>query len=317
MLRRATAARYSAWSLRETPAHLKRRWFRPCRDGFELDARLRAEVRFRQYNVADDDPLLWRSAGYDIVCCRNLLMYLTPPVAAGLVRRMTTALAPGGCLFLGHTDTLGSRPDGLQPQHTHDTFYYRRTEPGRPAVTARPSITAPALPPVPGKAFDRDRIVSLLRSERFEEALERVEADLPDRPEPRDLLLYGVALVQAGRLAAAEALSHRLLELDALYADVHQLLGVCHEGMAAGREAEGYYRLAAYLDKAFAMPRLRLGLRLRRQGDARTAARDLSAALDLLRGERDERIVLFGGGFGRAALVGLCRSELDRCGVSR
>ena len=33
--------------------------------------------------------------------------------------------------------------------------------------------------------------------------------------------------------------------------------------------------------------------------------------------ERDERLVLFGGGFGRISLVALCRTELDACGASR
>ena len=76
--------------------------------------------------------------------------------------------------------------------------------------------------------------------------------------------------------------------------------------------AIGHYRLAAYLDPGFAMPRLRLGLLARRRGDDRAAAAELDRALHLLRDERDDRIVLFGGGFGRIALTALCRAELRR-----
>jgi chemotaxis protein methyltransferase CheR len=81
--------------------------------------------------------------------------------------------------------------------------------------------------------------------------------------------------------------------------------------------AIGHYRLAAYLDPAFAMPRLRLGLLARRRGDDRTAVGDLDRALHLLRAERDDRLAMFGGGFGRIALSTLCRSERDACGSRR
>jgi chemotaxis protein methyltransferase CheR len=65
------------------------------------------------------------------------------------------------------------------------------------------------------------------------------------------------------------------------------------------------------------MPRLRLGLLARRRGENRIAGPELDRALTLLRQERDERIALFGGGFGRIALTALCRTELDACGAYR
>jgi chemotaxis protein methyltransferase CheR len=112
-------------------------------------------------------------------------------------------------------------------------------------------------------------------------------------------------------------LCRRLLDVDGLYADAHHQLAVCLEGGAAVDVAIGHYRLAAYLDPDFAMPRLRLGLLARRRGENRIALPELDRALGLLRRERDERIALFGGGFGRIALTTLCRAELDACGAYR
>jgi chemotaxis protein methyltransferase CheR len=125
-----------------------------------------------------------------------------------------------------------------------------------------------------------------------------------------------VVLAQAGRLPEAEAAGRRLLDLDALSSDGHHLLGVCHEDREAG-VATAQYRMAAHLDPGFAMPRLRLGVVFRRRGDCRTAATELDRALLLLRAETDERITLFGGGFGRSALTTLCRAERDACEVRR
>jgi chemotaxis protein methyltransferase CheR len=317
MLREAAAGRYSAWSLRETPDAVRRRWFRPHDDGYDLDPRIKASVRFRRHNVADDDPALWRPGQYDVVFCRNLLMYLTPATRIALVRRMIAALAPGGFLFLGHTDSLGSRPEGLEPMHSQHAFYYRRTTPDAPRPAPpepAPRRRIPGPPPGPGL---HERAVALLAAERFGAALAIVEAGLGDRPHPHDLLLYGVLLAQAGQLDQAETVCRRLLDADGLNADAHHLLAVCLEGNSAVEAAIGHYRLAAYLDATFAMPCLRLGLLARRRGDHRSAGPKLDRALSLLREESEERIVLFGGGFGRLALTALCQAELDPIRVHR
>jgi chemotaxis protein methyltransferase CheR len=164
--------------------------------------------------------------------------------------------------------------------------------------------------PPPPQAPD---ILGLIRDERFAEALAASESTT--RSEPREVLLHANLLAQAGRLAEAEIDVRRLLDVDGLYADAHHLLGVCLEGGAAVDVAIGHYRLAAHLDPAFAMPRLRLGLLSRRRGDDRAAAAELERALPLLGEEREERIALFGGGFGRTSLTALCRAERDASGV--
>jgi chemotaxis protein methyltransferase CheR len=316
VLRKAAAASYSGWSLRETPDDIRERWFRPHDGRYDLDPEIKAGVRFRQYNVADEDPALWRPEQYDVVFCRNLLMYLNPHTQAALITRVTEALAPGGFLFLGHTDSLGSRPPGLEPMHSHHTFYYRRPVAAAPVVlpasAARRRVLTPAI-----RHDLYERAKGLLAAERFGAALDVVEAGLSDHPQARDQLLQGVLLAHAGRVPGAETVARRLLETDGLYADAHHLLAVCLEDGTSAEAAIGQYRLAAYLDAGFAMPRLRLGLLARRRGDHRAAGPELDRALLLLWDESDERIALFGGGFGRIALTTLCRSELDAIGVRR
>jgi chemotaxis protein methyltransferase CheR len=319
MLRKAGRARYSGWSLRETPPGVRERWFHPVDDEFQVADEIRALVLFARTNVADDDPDLWATGQYDVIFCRNLLMYLTRPVAASLIGRMTAALTPGGYLFLGHTDSLGNRPDGLEPLHDHRAFYYRRL------TTADAPVPRPAPPPERHRrpvrpVTDEDaynRAIGLLQADRFGDALELITTRLPGRSQPRDTLLHGVLLVQTGRLDEAAVVARRLADADGLNADAHLLLGLCLEGGQSVDEAIAQYRVAAFLDPAFALARLRLGQLARRRGEDRPAAADLERALGLLPRERSERIILFGGGFGRMALTMLCRSELDACGAHR
>jgi chemotaxis protein methyltransferase CheR len=62
------------------------------------------------------------------------------------------------------------------------------------------------------------------------------------------------------------------------------------------------------------MPRLHLGLLARRARDSETALRELGHALILLKREDTSRILLFGGGFNRDALITLCGSARRECG---
>ncbi len=313
-LRVAAAGRYSRWSLRETPAAAQHRWFQAVAEGVEIDERLRGRVRFLEYNAANDDALLFAPDTYDVVFCRNLLMYLTPETVAAAVARITRALAPGGYLFLGHTDTLGSRPTALTVQHTHGTFYYQKAAavpPAAPTPDPRPARQVPTRTPRAARPGQRDQVLHLLREERFGAALDVLDGiDTAEADRPDVMLVRGAVLAHLGDTGRAAAVCRRLLDRDALNPDAHHLLAECLEGDGDPAAALEHRRMAAHLDAGFAMPRLRLGLLARRRGDLRTAERELDRAVTLLRHESDERILLFGGGFGRGALIALCHAEL-------
>ncbi|GAA2526440.1 CheR family methyltransferase [Pilimelia columellifera] len=341
MLRRAVAATYSAWSLRETPPAARQRWFQPYGHDFQVAEAVRQHVVFQHHNITEDEPVVWRRGAYDVIFCRNVLMYLRPEAAEGVVARMTRALAPGGFLFLGHTDSLGGRPSGLRVRHSDDAFYYQRPPdtappsagavdpPGPPGLWhavpaavpgARPAASGAVQPGPDIEASQPARwreVLELVRQERFAEALGRV-AELtgagPDGLTPA--LLRAFLLAQTEDRPAAEAACRALLGSHRADADAHHLLAMCAEDDDPAGAAERY-RLAATLDPDFAMPWLRMGVLARRRGDPQAMRLDLERAIALLASEREQRILLFGGGFGRQALRSLCRAELDASGARR
>ncbi|MBV8464536.1 MAG: chemotaxis protein CheR, partial [Burkholderiales bacterium] len=85
MLERARRARYSSWSLRELSPELLERWFVPEGQGFALVPDITSSVSFEQLNLANDDAAFWQPARFDIIFCRNLLMYFTPAQAQAAV----------------------------------------------------------------------------------------------------------------------------------------------------------------------------------------------------------------------------------------
>ena len=158
-------------------------------------------------------------------------------------------------------------------------------------------------------------VLDLLRQERFTEALGIVDAMPPESGRDHDvLLLRAVLLAHGGLFTGAEDACRRLLEVDELNAGAHYLLALCREAAGDQTAAVHHDQVAAYLDPGFAMPRLHLGLLARRTGQEATARHELVQALVLLQREDASRVLLFGGGFGRQALVTLCGAELSRCG---
>ena len=168
------------------------------------------------------------------------------------------------------------------------------------AARRAPSSPAPLAP-----AMD------LMRRERFDEAL----AALAPEDEGADaLLLRASLLVVSGDGPAAERVCARLLAVDELNAGAHYIMALCRDHAGDPSQAMAHDRAAIHLDPGFSMPHLHLGLLSRRSGDAETARRELELALGLLAREDVARIVLFGGGFGRDGLIGVCRGELAACG---
>ena len=184
-------------------------------------------------------------------------------------------------------------------------------------LTAPQPRLGPA-PPTVGVTDRRSEMqpaLELMQQERFVQALEAIDR-LPSHWElDRDrLLLRAVLLTHGGRLEEAEAVCRTLLQLDELNAGAHYVVALCREGVGDWEGAAEQDRMASYLDRSFAMPRLHLGL-LARKRDHRTEARhELAQAIALLQREEPARVLFFGGGFGREALIALCEAELRSCG---
>jgi chemotaxis protein methyltransferase CheR len=183
------------------------------------------------------------------------------------------------------------------------------------ARDSRPSHPAPVPERANGAGWDLRPAVEMLRQERFADALSLLQALPADSRIDSDAqLLRAVVLTNGGRLSEAEAVCAEILSEDDLHAGAHYLVALCREHVGDRHAALEHDQVATYLDAGFAMPRLHLGLLARRAGEADRAKRELERALALLASEDASRILLYGGGFSREALITLCRAELQTCG---
>ncbi len=302
-LRRAALGEYGAWQLRDVPDEVKARAFHRRGKGFVLVDGIRARLSFEQRNLCEDDAALWSPGRFDVIFCRNVVIYFAPEPRRALIERLVRALAPGGYLFLGEAEPLRAPPPLLERCHARGAFYHRKRE-GAPAEIAQAS------------AIDADlsAILELFREERFADA-ERVLSRVPASQQSAALLLvHAEVLVNMGRHAEAEALGRRVIAERPRDAGAHFLLAVCREKLGDPAGARRGHEATIRLDPGFALAHLHLGRLAREAGDVVTARREIGKALDLLATEDAARLLLFGGGFPREALLDLCRSQLRGLG---
>lgn len=320
---RARAARYSNWALRTTSDDLRQRYFRPAGAGHELVDEVRRAATFEVRNLFEEDPSFWRPGSFDVIVCRNVLIYFSQRRISSAIERLASALAPGGFLFLGHSEVVHVLPAELTLLHTHGTFcHVRREASGLPASPSGPDDAPPmvavdsALPqPPPPHAIDRRAALDLFRTERFSEALALLDRGPPSLSTDAEmLLLRAVILTNQGKVASAEAACDAVLALDLRNASARYLLAMCRTQLGDTEAAAAHHRGAITIDPSFAMSHLQLGILARRRGDREAARAALHAALRLFEHEDAPTLDLLSGGFSRRALIQMCCHELAACG---
>jgi chemotaxis protein methyltransferase CheR len=218
MLDRARRGRYTPWSLRATPLEAQERWFRAANGHFELDEAVRSAVTFEERNLMQEDPAFWGPGAFDLIFCRNVLIYFSPEAVRAAVARFAGALAPGGHLFLGDAENLRAHSHDFHLHHTHDTFYYQVRDPAEPRRPAPPlpPRTASAAPDLPPLVDPDASWVSAIHG-----AAERIErlGHASRDPGPAGRAAAVVAPAVAWDLAGA----HRLLQ-EERYAEAHATL---------------------------------------------------------------------------------------------
>jgi chemotaxis protein methyltransferase CheR len=122
VLSRAEAGRYSSETLQRVPADLAP-LLKAEVNGPEvrMPQQLKRWLTFRQLNLIEPWPF---SGQFDVIFCRNVLIYFDAPTKADVIDRMTQVLKPGGWLYLGHSESLSQPHPALEL--TGRTTYRRR-----------------------------------------------------------------------------------------------------------------------------------------------------------------------------------------------
>jgi chemotaxis protein methyltransferase CheR len=282
----ASAGQYRERAVRALGAPQRDRYLDRRADGsYLVGERLRRLVRFRRHNLVLDPIPPPGEAGFDLILCRNVLIYFEQPLAARIIESLERSVPPGGQLLLGASDAL---------QLTTVRASSARAAPAQPGP-ARPGPVPAGLvpqsrpPAKPAAARPRDQrlAASLDAASRGDRdgALAQVAALLAQDPLDADAhFISGLVILEAGEPARAAAALRRALYADATFTLAAFTLGRAYDALgdesAARRAFEQVLRtldpddhrhdvILAQVDLGdiAAACRVRLAVRPRRTGD--------------------------------------------------
>lgn len=125
-LTRGKAGRYSQFEIqRGLPVRRMVEWFENVDNDWVAKPELVRRVQFRQQNLTADPP---PPGKFDIILCRNVMLYFSLPLRRQVFDRLATAIRPGGLLVLGAGETVIGLTDHFTPSEVFRGFY-RAVEP--------------------------------------------------------------------------------------------------------------------------------------------------------------------------------------------
>jgi chemotaxis protein methyltransferase CheR len=120
-LARARAGRFSQFEIqRGLPIRRMMRWFDAAGGDWAAKPELMRQISFRRINlVADALP----PGKFDVVLCRNVLLYLSPTLRRQVLDRLAGVMRPGGLLVLGAGETVIGQTEAFRPSQEYRGLY--------------------------------------------------------------------------------------------------------------------------------------------------------------------------------------------------
>lgn len=309
-LKRAESGLFGPWALRALSEETVKHYFDPAGTRTWLLKRpYRSMVRFERQNILDllspAAPLQWTD--FDIILCRNVLIYFSPEAAMRLVEELRTRLHTGGSLILGHAEAgLTSLVPDIRDGTLPSEFRSAMSPVGSLAPIALEwAGTAPATEP--------EGVVSWPPrsppATGFEGVPAREVAADQEHSLDQDIDLLK-RLADAGDYKAAVEVSARLLARRDAPPLAYYLKAVLCQVTDDAAAAETALRQALYLDRNFVLAHHRVGLLALAAGRAGSGRRSMQTAFRLAARLPQEQELLGGDGLRAGEFVAMASAQL-------
>ena len=277
-LGRAKSGVYTKGSFRGDDLSFRKRYFEPKGDAYQLNAGVRKKARFIKGNVLDDS-LFMDQGPYDIIFCRNLLIYLSSEAKRRVFETLNQLLARRGILFLGHAERQAAIDWGFAGIPEFGVFACRKERRKRqnrtePAVHVQPQPCQELFE----KAGKRLRSPSgshlpVAIGEAFQP---KVLGEQPDGrgslEDQKDLFNEARRLADEGSLLSALEICETFLREHPVHVQAHFLMGLILEALDNEERAEEFFNKAIYLDPNHYESLNHLSFVVEHRGDRKRAA---------------------------------------------
>jgi len=265
---KALYAVYGKNSFREGSLSLCGRYFQKTETGYSLDESVRRTVTFHNGNILDGRFM--RALGtFDVIFCRNLLIYLDTESQESTVRLLSGMLKSDGMLFVGHAESGRLWKDLFTSERYPMAFAYRKFNDDRRA--REPVALGKKAAPEPGvrapKRERRRKPTYPPRRASEEKAPETMPTD------EKYALKAAHELADTGRMKEAKAECEAYLREHGASAQAYFILGLISDTGEDKGAANDFFKKALYLEPDHYEALVHLSLLMEEQGDAAGAER--------------------------------------------
>ena len=252
-LQKASAGLYGRESFRnkELDAMLRQRYFSEVNGKFQIQEHVRRIVRFQQGNLLDSTLLAGEKA-YDVIFCRNVLIYLGSAAKQATIRLLDRLLAETGILFVGHAERPAFADTPFEWVQEPSVFACRRPKIIQPQALALQASAAlkelPAAAPLPTPTFERRK-----QPPPAPATMPKAHASVAERRQQTDqtaaILNNARLLADQGQLNAAMTLCDNVLKTCPAHVQAHFLKGLIYQALRDEYKAEEWFNKTVYLDR--------------------------------------------------------------------
>ena len=125
-LGKAKSGRFGRRAVRHVPnLPLLERFVTPNGSGFEVPISLIEKIHWQQRNLLSD-PEIAELGKFDVILCRNVLIYFSDKTVQSVLRRLSQSLCDDGVLLVGVSESLMRYGSGFQGEEHQGAFFYRK-----------------------------------------------------------------------------------------------------------------------------------------------------------------------------------------------
>ncbi len=317
---------YTERAIRGLDARYLNRYFSKQENGYVLSPEIKGMVDFAHLNLSEDPFPTASMPLWDIIFCRNVIIYFTADHSRKLMKNFYDTLADGGFLFAGFSETMRYLNEDFVPIQVEDAFIYQKPSPGQEAAAPPSLLPKSALPrspkkpaalsmPTPRTQIGRP-VFQKLKAPHIPASAEKAIFPKSKEPLAEQTKTIDSPLSRAARLAdrgetmAAVEILDDIIRQNPLHTQAYFMLAMIYRNAANLDQAAQYLKKVTYLEPGNPLARLHLADIFKETSQKTDAAREYANVISLLENRQNLEKEMLSNGFTGDAILAAARAHL-------
>ena len=302
---------YTERAIRGLDSRYLNRYFSKQDHGYQLSPEIKTMVDFAYLNLSEDPFPIASMPPWDIIFCRNVIIYFTANHSRKLMKNFYSALSHGGFLFAGFSETMRYLNEDFVPIQIDDAFIYQKPFPEQDRADRSSHLPKSALPRSPKMPATVSMPVARIKTER--PAFQKQKAPHVPRGAAKTIdspLSRAARLADRGETMAAVAILDDIIRQDPLHTQAYFMLAMIYRNAANLDQAAQYLKKVTYLEPGNPLARLHLADIFKETSQKTDAAREYANVISLLENRQNLEKEMLSDGFTGEAILAAARAHL-------